>query len=139
MPETDYKAMLFHRAATMLKVNGIISIVLGGLATLFILFYIVLAVFVASVSPDSTSALSNPDAGSNLLVSMVIFVILLAPSIYTLVAGILFVRLPQPRVAKGLLIANIVVGAFVNTLGLIFAIISLTQLSDYTAGYKHSR
>jgi len=139
MPETDYKAMLFHRAATMLKVNGIISIVVSGLAILVIVLYAVLIATAALVSSDPSASLSNPESGSNALLSLVLFIIIMIPCVYTLVAGILLVRLPSPRLAKGLLITNIVVGSFFNTLGLIFAIISLTQLSDYTAGYKHSR
>jgi hypothetical protein len=131
--------MLFHRAATMLKVNGVISIVLGGLATLIVLLYAILIVVAALISTDPHASLSNPDSGSNALVSLVIFTLLLAPCLYTLIAGILLVRLPRPPVAKGLLIANIVIGAFANTIGLIFAIISLTQIRDYEVGYKHAK
>ncbi len=137
MSETDYKEMLFDRAAKMIKVNGIISIVAGGLASLIVIIYSIL-IAVVSLTADSTVA-TSPDAGGNALLGLILFVLVFAPCVYMVIAGIILVRLPKPTVARGLLIANLVLGVFVNTIGLIFAIISLTQIHDYEVGYKHSR
>jgi len=136
MAEVNYEKMLFDRSARMLKVNGILSIVFGGLAALFVMvFFLVLVAGAGSDSPDASSY----GVLSNVLVSFLLFIIGIAPCVYAIIAGVVLLKLPKPVVARTLLIINLIIGVFVNTVTLIFSIISLTQMRDYEIGYKHSR
>jgi uncharacterized integral membrane protein len=51
-----------------------------------------------------------------------------------IVAGYHLTREPAVKVARTLVIINLVIGVFWNLVLLIFAIINLTQLSDYERG-----
>lgn len=114
-----------------LKVQGILSIVFGGLGTLFgipLIFFWAIG--------------SSYDLGDD--VGPIVFIVLsvlglifwMLPHIFLIVSGATLVRNPAPGVAKGLTIANLVVGAFWNYILLAFAIVSLVQSGHYTRGYK---
>lgn len=128
--KVDYNEIMYDKAESLLRVHGILSIIFGALGTL-ISSLVLLAGIIAIVTGGSMYQTAEDAA-----VWVFIFVFVLLPHIFMLVAGIVFLRHPVPKVAKGLVITNLVLGIFWNLVILIFAIINLTQISDYERGYK---
>lgn len=125
MAEVNYDKLLFERAATMLRVQGIISIVFGSLGTLF--GFILMVAFALGAQLDTTP--TSPLEGFILAIVMLVFVVI--PHLYLIISGAALVRHPRPAVARTLTIINLVIGVFSNMVVLVFAIISLTQSGDY--------
>lgn len=132
MTPTDYDKVLFERANNGLKVQGIIGIVFGGLGTLLGLVLILL--FLMGVQLDTTPT----SAFEGFMLAVVTLVFLVIPHVYLIISGSLLVKQPQPSLARGLTVANVVIGALSNLIILVVAIISLTQSSDYERHFpKH--
>lgn len=129
----DYEKLLYHRSESTLKIHGILAIVFGGLGTLSAALFTLL--LIASTYADESFDNVNSPVGL-FIVSAMIFVFWTLPHIYLIVAGSYLVREPVPRLAKTLVIINLVIGVFWNLILLIFAIINLTQLTDYERGYQ---
>lgn len=126
MAETNYDKLLFERSSTMLRVQGTISIVFGGLGVLFGIVMMFRFALGMLASEYITSY-----AVENFIWAVFMFVFVIIPHIYLIVAGTIFLRQPTPGIARTLTIINLVIGAFSNLIVLIFAIISLTQSGDY--------
>ena len=132
---------LYDRAAGMLKVHGILSIVFGGLGVLMALFFISI-MFITSTAYESFNRFDGSSLGI-FLVSIIFFVFWTLPHIYLIVSGLYLTRQPSPRIAKTLVIINLIIGVFWNYVLLVFAIINLTQIADYQKGrhvsHKHTK
>lgn len=119
----------YEHAASMVRTHGTLSIVFGAIGTFFGLILIVLFSLALSNTYDQADAIGF----IFLFIATLVFWML--PHIYLIVAGATLVKLPEPRIVKVLSIINIVVGVFWNYILLIFAIISLVQVSDYENGH----
>ncbi len=119
-----------RQAASMLKVQGIISIVFGGLGVFIGLILMVIFAL----------ALGQAHTDNDVIEFLVWFVIsvlfILMPHIYLIISGVILTRLPEPKLARLLTIINLIVGAMSNYVVLAFAIISLVQSREYEEGYK---
>lgn len=134
--EAYYEKLLFERANSALKAHGIVSIVFGALGILFGIFMLIL------VSIGTVTDPTYDDNSSSLglfFVSIFMLVFWLLPHAYLITSGIYLTRQPSPRLAKTLVIINLVVGVFYNLVILIFAIVNLTQSGDYERGYHLHR
>lgn len=131
MAEANYPQLLFKRAQSMLRVQGILSIVFGGLGVLGGLFFLLLSGF--AITEYNSYQISGA-----FIMGLLVFIFAVLPHIYLVISGIVMVREPAPTVAKTLTIVNLVVSVFWNLVLLIFAIICLTQIGDYERGYKKS-
>lgn len=130
--EVFYEKLLFSRAASTLKIHGIVSIVFGSLGVLGALIF-TLFLMVASYTDDSFNGYDS--TMGIFFVSALIFVFWILPHVYLIVAGTYLMRQPSPKIAKTIVIINLVIGVFWNLVLLIFAIINLTQFTDYERGY----
>ena len=129
----DYTKLFYQRAASTLRIHGILSIIFGGLGVLGALLFTLLLTFGASSGAEFGE---YDDTGIGLLaMSIVILMLWTLPHIYLIIAGTHLIREPASKLAKTLIIINLIVGVFWNLVLLIFAIINLTQLSDYERGY----
>lgn len=134
MAETNYDAMLFERASSMLRTQGILAIVFGGLGVLGGFMLMIAFAFGAMAEYTSAGAIGS------LLTGVATFVFLVLPHIYLVISGVTLLRNPKPTVARALTIINLIVGVFWNLIILIFAIICLTQSGDYERYYaKHNK
>ena len=120
----------YDQAASLVKTHGVLSIVMGAIGAFTGLAF--LLIFVVALGVATTDA----DAVTYLFFFIATLLFWLVPHIYLVIAGVLLVRQPEPRIAKMLTIANLVVGVFWNYVILVVAIISLTQSRDYEEGYK---
>ena len=127
---TDTNTHRFSQAASMVKVQGIMSIVFGSIGSLVGL--IILSIFAVSLGNAYTTA----DAIAFLFLFLLVVFVWLIPHMYLIIAGITLTRLPEPRIVKILTITNLVIGIFWNYILLVFAIISLVQQVDYAQGYR---
>ena len=118
------------QAASMLKVQGIITLVFGGLGTL--LGLILMGIFGLAL----TQAYSDNDIVEFGVYFVMSVLFILIPHVYFIVSGIVLIRQPEPKLAKLITIINLVVGAVANYIVLAFAIISLIQAKEYEQGYK---
>jgi len=133
MTETNLDKQLFERAASMLRVQGIISIIFGGLGV-FIGFLIMVGFGIGIVTDYSSAS-----AAGALFMAAVTFVFFFLPHIYLIISGVTMLRQPQPNIARILTIINLVVSVFWNWITLVFAIISLAQSGDYERYYNHKK
>jgi len=129
----DYEKLLYDRSTGTLKVHGIMSIIFGSLGILVALMFTTLMV-IGSMAENSYGSYDSSIAGLS-IVGMVIFIFWTLPHIYLVVAGYYLMREPTPRLAKTLILVNLVIGIFWNLILLILSIINLTQFSDYERGY----
>jgi len=124
------KQSAHNQAVSMLKVQGIIATVFGGLGAL--LGFVLMIIFAISLgyaySDNEIVEFFMLFAGSILFV--------LIPHIYLIVSGVILMRGPESKLARILTIINLIVGAMSNYIVLAFAIISLVQSKDYEEGYK---
>lgn len=129
MTETSTQAQ--SSAGTMLKVQGIITLVFGGLGSL--LGLILMLIFGIALS----QAYTDNDIIAFFIYFIVSVFFVLIPHVYFIVSGIVLIRQPEPKLAKLITIINLIAGAVANYVILAFAIISLVQGKEYEAGYKH--
>ena len=129
MKEINYEMMLFNRAQGMLKAHGIVAIVFGSLGVVGFLFGLLFVVQIAIFAQLA-------DAVGAIALAAAIFVLFTIPHVYLIISGAQLVRTPSPKLAKTLVIINLVIGVFWNHALLILAIINLTQIGDYERHYK---
>ena len=128
---TESRTHQYQQAVSMIKIQGILSIVFGGIGAFFGL--IALALFAVAMSVAQLDA----DAVGFFILFVCTLLFWILPHVYFIVSGIALYRLPEPRVVKTLTIVNLVVGVFWNIVLLVFSIITLVQSADYELGYKH--
>ena len=128
--QTNYDKQFFERASNLLRVHGLISIIFGSIGVFFGLIFMV----IMGIAGVATAQLGDVIGAFAMGVfTLVLFVL---PHVYLIIAGIQLMKQPQPKVAKTLVIINLIVGVFWNLVLLIFAIINLTQIGDYEAHYS---
>ncbi|MEO6109945.1 MAG: hypothetical protein ABIP50_02965 [Candidatus Saccharimonadales bacterium] len=130
----DYDKMLHERAAGMVRANGIVSIVFGSLGVLVGLLYMLVFAF-----GGTSDSYESYDVVTGLIFALLVFIFAVLPHIFLIISGATLVRLPSGKVARGLTIANLVIGALWNLVILIMSIISLTQMNDYERGHHHKK
>lgn len=130
----DYKVLQYRRAASGIRIHGILAIIFGILGTVFGAF-ITSAIAVGNFSEVSSGSVHNLDA-SFYIAAFIIFALVILPHIYLVVSGTYLLRQPTPKLVKVLVIINLIIGVLWNLIILVIAIINLTQLSDYTRGYQ---
>jgi hypothetical protein len=124
----EHIKLQFNKAATMLKVNGILSIVFGVLGSIVMVVVIALFAMPALYEPDYTFMQA-------VITEIGLFIFAFLPHVFFIVSGSLLLSKPRPGLARGLVIANVALSASLNVVLLAFAIVSLTQTSDYERGY----
>ena len=127
------KVELFEKSANLVKIHGILSIIFGSIGTITGLFFA--GLFAISMA----STYDEADRIGFLILSILTLIFWLIPHVYLVIAGVVLLREPEPKVAKTLTIINLIVGVFWNYILLIFSIISLVQLGDYDKGYHHRK
>lgn len=128
----EKKNQRYEQAASMVKVQGVMSIIFGAIGCLVgLIFLAILAVAIGTATTEG-------DAFAALLFFLLIAFLWFLPHLYFIVAGITLLHLPEPRVVKTLTIINLIVGFFWNYILLVFAIISLVQSVDYADDGKVS-
>jgi hypothetical protein len=132
--ETNHDKALFERVATMLRIQGIISIVFGSLGVIFGL----VLMFMFGLGMLAYENITDY-AVENFVWAVITFVFVVIPHVYLIVAGTILIRQPTPGIARTLTIINLVVGALSNLVVLIFAIICLTQTWDYERHYPKNK
>ena len=113
------------QAVSMVKTQGILSIVFGAIGVLFGLIFMVIFAF----AMIGTTVEDDAFGYFFLVVSTIVF--WLIPHIYLIVSGSVLLKTPSITVVRVLTILNLIVGGFWNLVILIFSIITLTQLKDY--------
>jgi len=122
----------FDAVNTMFKVHGILSIVFGGLGILGSLLIVLLMSF-------AWTSDNNYTIFAVALVMILVVVIGILPHLYLIIAGTHLLKQPRPQVAKTLLIINVIIGTLWNFVILVFAIMNLAQLHEYTRDYPTHR
>lgn len=133
MSEVSIDQRLFERAQSVLKTHGILSIIFGALGVLGFIIWTLFA---------SLSFLSGEfsDVLGMIAITMIFFVVFLLPHIYLIVGGIQLIRSPSPKLARVIVIINLILGLFWNLVLLVLAIINLTQIGYYERYYgKHKK
>ncbi len=130
MAEQTHEQAQFEKAAGMLRVQGILSIVFGGLGAFFSLLLLV-GIALGSLAPGSEM---DPVGGFILSFMTLIFAVL--PHVYLIIAGVQLMGRPSPKVVRALTIINLIVGVLWNWVIGAFAIVNLVQLNDYERGYE---
>jgi len=125
----SHEKVLFERAAGMLKVHGILAIIFGSLGVFFGMLFI-LAIGLGGLASSTLSDLVGLTA-----ISIFAVILWVLPHVYLIISGTTLLKGPAPRVAKTLIIINLVLGVFWNLILMIFAIIDLTQIDDYEEYY----
>ena len=127
---TTSKKIAHTQAVSMLKVQGIVTLVFGALGAFLGLILVILFGF----------ALSQAYSDNDIIEYGVYFVMsvlfILIPHVYFIISGVVLIRQPEPKLARLMTIINLVVGAVANYIVLAFAIISLVQHKEYEEGYK---
>lgn len=128
MAETA-RQLAHDQAMSMMKVQGIIVTIFGGLGALFGI--ILMALFAIAIG----QAYSDNDIleASIMFIGSILFILI--PHVYFIVSGVILMRQPEPKLARLLTIINLILGAMSNYIILAFAIISLVQIKDYEEGY----
>ena len=126
----SHKHAAHRQAASMLKVQGIISIIFGALGALLG----TALMFIFGIGLASTYSNADTIEFSIFFLGSIVF--MLMPHVYLIISGIILTRSPEPKLSQLLTIINLIVGAFSNYIVLVFAIISLVQADDYETGYK---
>jgi len=120
----------YNNAASLIRTHGILAIVFGSLGTAFGLLLIPL------MWAGEYGDVSTADLVGGFIFAIATFVFWVLPHVYLIVSGTYLLKMPQPKIAKTLIIINLVVSAFWNLVILVFAIINLTQFEDYNQGHK---
>ena len=121
-----------EQAVSMLRVQGIISIVFGALGAFISLVVLAILFFIP------TNGYPQDQAIGFMFIFFGILIFAIIPHAYMIVSGLALTRNPNPQVARTLTIVNLVIGIIWNYVLLIFAIISLTQLLPYNEAYERS-
>lgn len=125
-PLNEQEMHAFGRAANAVKIQGILSIIFGGLGllggVLMGLFY-----YVAAAGGASTG-LGIPELSILLVLGFIFFFL---PHVFFIVAGVYLLRKPTPVLVRVLTIINLILGFFWNLPILVTAIISLVMSADY--------
>ena len=119
----------YEQAASLIKTQGVLSIVFGGIGV-----FIGLAVLVFLWIVLSTSY-ATEDVIAALFLSLLGFVFLLLPHVFLIVAGVTLLRQPEPRVVRILTIITLVIGVLENLVLLVMSILVLLKLDDYEVLY----
>ncbi len=128
MSETSIDQRLFERAQSLLKAHGIVSIVFGSLGVVGFLVWLLLVL--VSFFGGNLS-----DIFGMIALTIIFFVVFLLPHLYLIVGGVQLIRRPSPKLARVIVIINLVLGVFWNLVLLVLAIINLTQIGDYERFY----
>ena len=133
--QANYIQYKFERASSMMRVHGILAVVFGSLGILGAILFSIITFFSAltdqTIMPEDAVLVAS-------IAAAFIFVFILLPHVYLLISGMYLMKRPDPKTAKVLIIINLIVSALWNLVIFIFAIIDLTQINDYRAGYKES-
>jgi hypothetical protein len=129
----EYTKLMHDKAVGTMKAHGIISIIFGALGAIAGILFSLSLFFIGSFEAYNTS-----DVVGVTIYAIAIFAFWVLPHIFFIVAGAYMLRNPSPKLAKGLIITNLVLSVFWNLVILILAIINLTQIGDYERGYKKS-
>jgi amino acid transporter len=127
-----YEKLLYSRAASTIKVHGVVSIVFGGLGVLFGILMIALS-SLGTISDPTYDSYSS--SFGLFFLSLLVLVFWLLPHAYLIASGAYLIKEPSPKLARTLIIINLIVGVFYNLVILVFAIVNLTQSGDYERGY----
>ena len=119
----------YEQAASLIKTQGVLSIVFGGIGV-----FIGLTVLVFLWIMLSTSY-ATEDVIAALFLSLLSFAFVLLPHVFLIVAGVTLLRQPEPRVVRILTIITLVIGVLENLVLLIMSILVLLKLDDYEALY----
>lgn len=124
------KEVAYEQAASMVRIQGLMSIIFGAIGTLIgLILMVIFAAALANARYDSEAI-----EFAIYFIGSLLFVLL--PHIYLIISGTILIRRPEPKLSRILTITNLVVGALSNYVVLAFAIISLTQAKDYEEGFK---
>ena len=119
----------YEQAASLIKTQGVLSIVFGGIGV-----FIGLTVLVFLWIMLSTSY-ATEDVIAALFLSLLSFAFVLLQHVFLIVAGVTLLRQPEPRVVRILTIITLVIGVLENLVLLIMSILVLLKLDDYEALY----
>ena len=125
----DMEKLMYDRSVSTTRLHGILSVIFGALGVLFGL--LLLALFIIA----SAFAETTEDAIASGATAVFMFVLFIVPHVYLIISGVYLMKLPVPKLARALVIANLVVGALSNLVILVISIINLVQLGDYERGY----
>ena len=132
--DTDFDRLFFERSASTLRVHGILSIVFGSIGAF--LGLVIMALMVVSTALNGYDTDYYDDSTFALIFSgFSILLFWILPHVYLIISGYHLTRRPTPKLAKTLIIINLVVGVFYNFVILIFAIVNLTESSNYERWY----
>ncbi len=120
----------YTKAAMLLKTQSILLIVFGAIGVLFGILLSLLFLFASASTYDQAESIMLFIYGILTPLFMII------PHIYFIVAGVILLRNPAPKLAKVLSIINIVLGAMWNLVILIFAVLYIAQSASYEKEYK---
>lgn len=132
MIEHSYEKIVYDRSTGMLKVHGIVAIIFGIIGTLTSVLLMLLITI--TTYADSEYDAHNSPLGLYIIAGL-IFVFWALPHIFLVTSGSYLIRQPVPKLARILVIINLVIGVFYNFIILIFAIVNLTQITDYERSY----
>ena len=119
----------YEQAASLIKTQGVLSIVFGGIGVFIGLVVLVFLWIVLSTS------YATEDVIAALFLSLLGFVFLLLPHVFLVVAGVTLLRQPEPRVVRILTIITLVIGVLENLVLLVMSILVLLKLDDYEVLY----
>lgn len=119
----------YEQAASLIKTQGVLSIVFGGIGVFIGLVVLVFLWIVLSTS------YATEDVIAALFLSLLGFVFLLLPHVFLIVAGVTLLRQPEPRVVRILTIITLVIGVLENLVLLVMSILVLLKLDDYEVLY----
>ena len=119
----------YEQAASLIKTQGVLSIVFGGIGVFIGLVVLVFLWIVLSTS------YATEDVIAALFLSLLGFVFLLLPHVFLIVAGVTLLRQPEPRVVRILTIITLVIGVLENLVLLVMSILVLLKLDVYEALY----
>ena len=119
----------YEQAASLIKTQGVLSIVFGGIGV-----FIGLTVLVFLWIMLSTSY-ATEDVVAALFLSLLSFAFVLLPHVFLIVAGVTLLRQPEPRVVRILTIITLVIGVLENLVLLVMSILVLLKLDVYEALY----
>ena len=122
---TTSKKIAHTQAVSMLKVQGIVTLVFGELGAFLGLILMILDDFTLSQAYSDNDII---EYGVYFVMS-VLFIFI--PHVYFIISGVVLIRQPEPKLARLMTIINLVVGAVANYIVLAFAIISLVQYKVY--------
>lgn len=131
--QNEHITQQFQKADSLLRVHGLLSIIFGSLGVLGGLLFLLL------LGIGSTASLRLEDTIGAFAFGIFALVLFVLPHVYMIIAGAYLMKQPAPKLARVLVIINLVLGVFWNLVLLVFAIINLVQLDDYERGYPKKK